>query len=164
MKITKAHFWTEQIQLTRPYTIAYKTIEAVENIFVQLECDNGQYGVGVASPSYQVTGETFDDTRNALSQHLESLTLLSSYSLMWGKWCYLLENIMDWAPLNHTGESLISSLIFIRRGSMSQTFVIRNGCTPMQCVLKMHFDVFACAFSHITKQCLERNFECVTCD
>lgn len=75
MKIIKAHFWTEHIKLTRPYTIAYKTIDSVENIFVQLETDTGQIGVGVASPSYQVTGESFDDTRAALGLHLEALTL-----------------------------------------------------------------------------------------
>jgi L-alanine-DL-glutamate epimerase-like enolase superfamily enzyme len=75
MKIIKAHYWTEHIQLTRPYTIAYKTIESVENIFVQLTTDTGLTGIGVASPSYQVIGETFDDTRAALHQHLEVLTL-----------------------------------------------------------------------------------------
>ena len=75
MKIIKAEYWTEYIQLTRPYTIAYKTISSVENIFVRLETDNGQWGIGVASPSYAVTGESFDDTRTALQNNLEALTL-----------------------------------------------------------------------------------------
>lgn len=72
MKIKKATHWTEQIELTRPYTISYKTITAVENIFVKLEMENGSYGIGVASPSESVTGESFDDTRKALNAHLEA--------------------------------------------------------------------------------------------
>lgn len=75
MKIVKAFFWTENIPLTRPYTIAYKTISAVENIFVRLETENGQWGIGQASPSEQVVKESFDDTRAALSANLEALVL-----------------------------------------------------------------------------------------
>ena len=32
MKIVSAKFWSEDLELTRPYSIAYETIEAVENI------------------------------------------------------------------------------------------------------------------------------------
>ena len=75
MKIVKVKYWTENLDLARPYTIAYKTIEAVENIFVQFETDDGAWGMGAASPGESVTGESFDDCRGALEEYLEPLLL-----------------------------------------------------------------------------------------
>ena len=70
MKITRVKYWTEYLKLTRPYTIAYQTIDSVENIFVQLETKDGNQGLGVASPGESVTGESFDDCRAALYKNL----------------------------------------------------------------------------------------------
>ena len=81
MKIKKVEFWTEQIKLTRPYTIAYQTTYDVENIFVKLISDKGSYGIGVASPAKSVTGETFDSCRAALDTHLSALMLNKEVSL-----------------------------------------------------------------------------------
>jgi len=75
MKITKVKSWTEHIKLTRPYTIAFKTIDSVENIFVRLDAEGGYFGLGVASPEVAVTGESFDDCRKALEKNLESLLI-----------------------------------------------------------------------------------------
>ena len=75
MKITQATFWTEQLALTRPYTIAYERIDSVENIFVRLQAENGAIGVGVAAPDAEVTGESEDDCRLALETGLESLLM-----------------------------------------------------------------------------------------
>lgn len=75
MKITRVKYWTEYLELTRPYTIAYKTIDAVENIFVQLETEDGSWGLGVASPGESVTGESFADCRAALEKNLEPLLI-----------------------------------------------------------------------------------------
>ena len=63
------------LELTRSYTIAYQTIDSVENIFVQLETENGNWGLGVASPGESVTGESFDDCRAALEKNLEPLLI-----------------------------------------------------------------------------------------
>ena len=73
MKITKVKYWTENLELVRPYTIAYKTIDAVENIFVELETEDGHWGLGAASPGESVTGEGCDDCREALGENLETL-------------------------------------------------------------------------------------------
>jgi len=73
MKITQATYWTEQLALTRPYTIAYERIDSVENIFVRLQAEDGSSGMGVAAPDAEVTGESEHDCRRALETGLESL-------------------------------------------------------------------------------------------
>lgn len=73
MKIRSVKYWKEDLQLTRPYTIAYKTVSAVENVFVLLEAEDGRYGIGAGSPASFVTGESVEDTMEALGQHLEAL-------------------------------------------------------------------------------------------
>ncbi len=75
MKITKVEHWTEHLELTRPYTIAYETIEAVDNHFVRIDTQEGLVGIGAASPGPEVTGESIDDCRIALQMHLEPLLL-----------------------------------------------------------------------------------------
>jgi len=75
MKITRVKYWTEYLELTRPYTIAYQTIDSVENIFVQLKTEDGNQGLGVASPGESVTGESFADCRAALEKNLEPLLI-----------------------------------------------------------------------------------------
>ncbi len=74
MKIVQVESWKESVTLSTPYTIAFKTIDAVELIFVRLTTENGLVGVGSASPSEQVTGESVDQCVAALSpERLESL-------------------------------------------------------------------------------------------
>jgi len=75
MKITHAKYWTERLELTRPYTIAYERIDAVENIFVRLQAEEGSIGLGVAAPDAEVTGESAEDCRQALATDLEPLVL-----------------------------------------------------------------------------------------
>jgi L-Ala-D/L-Glu epimerase / N-acetyl-D-glutamate racemase len=58
MKITSLEIWPVKMQLTEPYTIAYETIAAVENIFLRIETSAGINGFGCAAPDAQVTGET----------------------------------------------------------------------------------------------------------
>ncbi len=66
MQISHIRFWKEDLALSRPYTIAYKTIDAVENVFLVLELSNGRMGIGAASPADFVTGEEVADTLEAL--------------------------------------------------------------------------------------------------
>ena len=48
MKIARVESWKESVALSLPYTIAFKTIDAVELIFVRLTAENGLEGVGSA--------------------------------------------------------------------------------------------------------------------
>jgi len=57
MKISKIEAFTKNLSLTKPYTIAYKTISDVENIFLFITLENGITGIGAANPDSQVVGE-----------------------------------------------------------------------------------------------------------
>ena len=48
--ITQVEIWREDLHLTRPYTIAYKTVDSVENAFVKIRTAGGITGIGAASP------------------------------------------------------------------------------------------------------------------
>lgn len=67
MKIKEINVRKENLQLTRPYTIAYKTVDSVDNCIVEIVTDSGLYGLGAANPSKQVVGDDTDDTVAALS-------------------------------------------------------------------------------------------------
>lgn len=71
MKIQSTTTWKEHFPLTKPYTIAYETFDQVENIFVRLDAEDGSFGMGVASPAPDVTGESVLECQQALNQHLE---------------------------------------------------------------------------------------------
>ena len=75
MKICRYKVWKENLELTKPYTIASKTFNKVENIFVYLELENGIYGVGAGAPSSFVTGEELDDSLGVLNKIMEKLCL-----------------------------------------------------------------------------------------
>lgn len=58
MKIARIHTRREHLPLSRPYTIAYDTVDAVDNWIVEIGTDSGPSGLGAAAPSEHVTGET----------------------------------------------------------------------------------------------------------
>ncbi len=67
MRIAKAESWTESLELTRPYTIAFTTIRTVAIQVVRLEADTGVVGVGAGTPFADLTGESVADCADALS-------------------------------------------------------------------------------------------------
>jgi len=73
MKIKKISTWKEDLALTRPYTIAYETIDSVQNMFVLLEAENGNIGLGAGSPAEDVTGESIETCEKALANKLETI-------------------------------------------------------------------------------------------
>lgn len=58
MKITKIEFWSIDLKLKEPYTIAYERIDHATNIFTRIETSKGITGFGCAAPDLAVTGET----------------------------------------------------------------------------------------------------------
>jgi L-Ala-D/L-Glu epimerase len=49
--------YKKNLTLTRPYTIAFKTITDVESVFIEIELKNGKIGIGAANPSKEVVDE-----------------------------------------------------------------------------------------------------------
>ena len=67
-RIKDIKVWREDLNNTKPYTIAYKTTDKVESGFVEITLDNGTTGIGAGNPSDYVTGETLDACMSALEQ------------------------------------------------------------------------------------------------
>lgn len=73
LTIKSVETWAEKVPLTRPYTIAFKTFDSVEMVFVRLTTANGLQAVGSGSPVPSITGEHPQQCRDALTGHAESL-------------------------------------------------------------------------------------------
>jgi len=80
MKITAINVRKENLELTRPYTIAFKTIDSVENGIIEILTDNGLVGYGAFNPSYDVIGEHLEDALAVLSE--ENLSTLIGKELI----------------------------------------------------------------------------------
>ena len=68
MRIKSIHTWSADLGNTKPYTIAFKTIDEVLNAFVEIELENGTTGMGAGNPSEYVTGESFEQCKAALQE------------------------------------------------------------------------------------------------
>ncbi len=68
MKIKSIKVWSADLGNTKPYTIAFKTVDQVLNAFVEVTLENGITGIGAASPSEYVTGEHLSQTLASLSE------------------------------------------------------------------------------------------------
>lgn len=67
MPIITALSHVESIPLSRPYTITFRTVTAIETVIVALQDEAGRTGLGAASPERYVTGETNEACRAALA-------------------------------------------------------------------------------------------------
>lgn len=66
MRIARIETWKEPVPLTRPYSISSRTIRDVELFFVRVISEDGDIGLGSASPAEEVTGEANSDCEAAL--------------------------------------------------------------------------------------------------
>lgn len=67
-KIKNVAVWSEDLGNTKPYTIAFKTVDQVRNAFVEITLDNGVTGIGSGNPSEYVVGENLSQTLEALQE------------------------------------------------------------------------------------------------
>jgi len=68
MKIKDIKVWSVDLGNTKPYTIAFKTVDEVRNAFVEITLDNGLTGIGAGNPSEYVVGETLEQCLDALEE------------------------------------------------------------------------------------------------
>jgi L-alanine-DL-glutamate epimerase-like enolase superfamily enzyme len=61
MRIKSIRAWKQNLALTKPYTIATRTISDVENVFFEITLENGITGTGAANPAPEVVGEGPDE-------------------------------------------------------------------------------------------------------
>lgn len=62
MKIKSIQSSLHHLPLTKPYTIAYKTIVDTEIVLLEIALENGIIGLGAANPFEEVVGETPQQT------------------------------------------------------------------------------------------------------
>ncbi|HEX5168318.1 MAG TPA: dipeptide epimerase [Cyclobacteriaceae bacterium] len=68
MKIRSIKSFDVDLGNTKPYTIAFKSIDEVRNAFVEIQLDDGTTGLGAGNPSEYVTGESFAHCVSALRE------------------------------------------------------------------------------------------------
>jgi L-alanine-DL-glutamate epimerase-like enolase superfamily enzyme len=116
MKIKHIHVSKEDMQLTRPYTIAFKTVTSVENGIIEIVTDSGLRGYGSFNPSYQVVGEYLEDALMLLTEENLSVLIgqqLDDISLL----CAIVQTHFWRSPTARTGlEIALFDLLAQRRG------------------------------------------------
>lgn len=68
MNIKSIKTWQADLVNTKPYTIAFKTVDEVLNAFVEITLEDGTTGLGAGNPSEYVTGEYLDSTMEVLRE------------------------------------------------------------------------------------------------
>jgi L-Ala-D/L-Glu epimerase len=68
MKITSIKTWKADLVNTKPYTIAFKTVDEVINAFVEITLEDGTTGIGAGAPSEYVTKESLESTISTLTE------------------------------------------------------------------------------------------------
>lgn len=96
MRITGIRSYTLDLGNKRPYTIAFKTVDEVKNVFVEIELENGLLGIGNGNPSQQVVGESFDDCVEALND--ENISFLVGQDIR--QFGFLLHEVIKRFPYN----------------------------------------------------------------
>ena len=68
MKVQNIEYWKQDLGLIKPYKIAGQYTDKTENAFFRVDLSNGVHGIGSASPSERVCGESMSDTMAALEE------------------------------------------------------------------------------------------------
>lgn len=86
MRIKEVNIRKENLELSKPYSISYKTVDSVENVIVELVADNGMVGLGAANPSHYVVkedvGQCFETLGKADLSFLRQADIANFYGLL----------------------------------------------------------------------------------
>jgi len=117
--------------LHESYTIAYQTIEAVENMLLKIKYSNGFTAIGVAAPEVEVTGETIESTEmlfnSILIERILSAKTLPALSHLFPA---LQEEFAQFpSALAAIDFCLLSSTAYEKDISVGEYFKIKNAST-----------------------------------
>jgi len=70
MKIRSVRSYRKNLALKRPYTITRETLSDAENVFFEVELENGMTGIGSANTDLAVVGEVASQTMENLSSEI----------------------------------------------------------------------------------------------
>ncbi len=113
MKITTVRSWQERVELTRPYTIAFRSVSAVDLFFVEIASDSGKVGLGSASPAEEVTGESAAACAAALADE-ELSWLIGEDPRHLGRLCRILRRRLAAAPAARAAVDMALYDLFAR--------------------------------------------------
>jgi L-alanine-DL-glutamate epimerase-like enolase superfamily enzyme len=68
LRVDSIHSEVHALELSRPYTIAFRRIEAIELVVTRVYAEDGSFGLGAASPESHVTGETNEVCQSVLDR------------------------------------------------------------------------------------------------
>jgi L-Ala-D/L-Glu epimerase len=107
-KIKAIEVWSADLGNTKPYTIAFKTVDQVRNAFVEITLDNGITGIGSGNPSEYVVGENLTQSLAALAEsNLEFLIGRDIYHLN-----QLLFEILQKFPKNPAARAALDIALY----------------------------------------------------
>ena len=69
MKISKVHIQNIKIPLLRPFRTAVREVTHCEQVVVTLEADNGIIGIGCATPTPAISGETMESVSHVIREY-----------------------------------------------------------------------------------------------
>ena len=85
MKIVSVHCSKEELPLTIPYTIAFKTFESTTILSIVFRLENGLIGIGSGSPAPSITGEdpetSFEQLKLVAEEYLVGKSILTFHHL-----------------------------------------------------------------------------------
>ena len=94
MEITKSQCLVRTLKLREPYSIAYESVEKVDNIFINISTRDGYNGWGCAAPVKSVTDETTQDVLDSYTNTIEPF--LKGEDVF--RYAYLMENLKKEIP------------------------------------------------------------------
>ena len=94
MKIKKSLCLAQTLNLREPYSIAYESVDKVDNIFINISTSNGYNGWGCAAPVKSITNETTQDVLDSFTNTIEPF--LKGEDVF--RYAYLMENLKKEIP------------------------------------------------------------------
>ena len=148
MTIKSIEVYKKNLALTRPYTIATKTISDVESVFVEVALSNGIIGLGAANPAKEVVGEDADmSLRNLQSDDIQGFVGREIIAFLRGPLSYLLESDINFDCLSMLNSTKTKNLIEgFKKGSAATVTIVPVGAPDQKVALAVSLKGFTAGY------------------